>query len=257
MALDIDIFTCRSDNFGYLAHDTQTGQTAAIDAPELAPIKAALKRTGWTLSHILITHHHEDHTAAIAPLKAQFGAKVIGPRAESGKIAGLDEQVAGGDHVRLGETTFTIFDTPGHTLGHIAYFDPEGPNLFTGDALFSLGCGRMFEGEPKSMWTGLARLKTLPGDTKIYCGHEYSAANARFALSIDPDNASLKARAAEIAAARAKGRPTIPALLADERVQNPFLRADDPALAERVGGAGADPADIFAKIRRAKDAFQG
>lgn len=255
MGLIVDVFGARSDNFGYLAHDTATGRTAAIDAPEAAAIRNALVHRGWTLTDIFITHHHIDHVEAIPELKAEFGARVVGPRAEADKIAGLDELVAGGDRVSLGETVFDIYDTPGHTLGHIVYHDQAGKHLFTADALFSLGVGRMFEGTPGPMWAGLEKLRSLPDDTLVYCGHEYTASNARFALSIDPDNPVLQRRAAEVEALRTAGKATIPFALGEDKQANPFLRADDPHFARHYGLAGADPAEVFAAIRRGKDNF--
>lgn len=255
MGLIVDVFGARSDNFGYLAHDTATGRTAAIDAPEAAAIRNALVHRGWTLTDIFITHHHIDHVEAIPELKAEFGARVVGPRAEADKIAGLDELVAGGDRVSLGETVFDIYDTPGHTLGHIVYHDQAGKHLFTADALFSLGVGRMFEGTPGPMWAGLEKLRSLPDDTLVYCGHEYTASNARFALSIDPDNPVLQRRAAEVEALRTAGKATIPFALGEDKQANPFLRADDPHFARHYGLVGADPAEVFAAIRRGKDNF--
>ena len=255
MGLIVDVFGARSDNFGYLAHDTATGRTAAIDAPEAAAIRNALVHRGWTLTDIFITHHHIDHVEAIPELKAEFGARVVGPRAEADKIAGLDELVAGGDRVGLGETVFDIYDTPGHTLGHIVYHDQAGKHLFTADALFSLGVGRMFEGTPGPMWAGLEKLRSLPDDTLVYCGHEYTASNARFALSIDPDNPVLQRRAAEVEALRTAGKATIPFALGEDKQANPFLRADDPHFARHYGLVGADPAEVFAAIRRGKDNF--
>lgn len=251
----VDVFGARSDNFGYLVHDVASGRTAAIDAPEAAAIRTALLHRGWTLTDIFITHHHKDHVEAIAELKAAFGARVVGPRAEADKIDGLDELVAGGDVVRLGETAFEVLDTPGHTLGHIVYHDREGRHLFSGDALFSLGVGRMFEGTPGPMWAGLEALRALPDDTLVYCGHEYTASNARFALSIDPDNPALRQRAAEVAVLSTSGKPTIPFLLGEDKAANPFLRADDPGLARHYGLEGAGPAAVFAAIRRGKDEF--
>jgi len=255
MALSVEIFECLSDNYGYLLHDSETGATASLDAPEEAPIRAALKRTGWTLTDIFITHHHGDHTDGIAGLKSDFGVKVTGPRAENDKITGLDHLVSGGDTVKLGKTTFNIYDAPGHTLGHIVFHDPAGKHLFTADALFSLGCGRMFEGTPGPMWAGLRALRELPDDTLIYCGHEYTAANAAFALSIDPDNAALQARSDEVSSQRAANAFTIPVTLGAEKAINPFLRADDPEMAALMNMAGADPADVFAAIRKGKDNF--
>ena len=255
MSLIVDVFPARSDNFGYLVHDTATGRTAAIDAPEAGPIKSALLHRGWTLTDIFITHHHVDHVEAIPELKAEFGARTVGPRGEAGKIDGLDELVAGGDTVTLGSTVFDIFDAPGHTLGHIVFHDKLGKHLFTADALFSLGVGRMFEGTPGPMWEGVKALRELPDDTLVYCGHEYTQSNARFALSIDPDNAALQIRAAEVEALRSAGKSTIPFPLGQDKAANPFLRADDPVLAHHFGLDGADPAEVFAAIRKAKDNF--
>ena len=174
MSLEIAVFPALSDNFGYLVRDTASGRVAAIDAPEEAPILAELEKRGWTLTDIVITHHHPDHTDAIAPLKRKFDCNVIGPRGEAGKIAGLDTLVGGGETVSLGETIFEVIDVPGHTLGHIAFFAPEEKVLFSADALFSMGVGRMFEGDAQSMWAGLERLKALPPEIMVYCGHEYT-----------------------------------------------------------------------------------
>ena len=255
MSVIVDVFPARSDNYGYLVHDTATGRTAAIDAPEAAAIRTALTHRGWTLTDIFITHHHIDHVEAIPELKAEFGARVVGPRAEADKIADLDELVAGGDTIALGETVFHVYDTPGHTLGHVVFHDKGGKHLFSADALFSLGVGRMFEGTPGPMWAGVRALRDLPDDTLVYCGHEYTASNAKFALSIDPNNAALQKRAAEVEALRAAGRPTIPFVLGEDKLANPFLRADDPALARHYGLEGADAAEVFAAIRKGKDTF--
>jgi len=255
MGLIVDVFAARSDNFGYLVHDQATGRTAAIDAPEAGPIRAALEQRGWTLTDIFITHHHIDHVEAIAELKSAFGARVVGPRGEADKIEGLDELVDDGDTVELGESRFAVMATPGHTLGHIVFYDAAGGHLFSADALFSLGVGRMFEGTPGPMWAGLERLRALPDETLVYCGHEYTQSNAKFALSIDPDNEALKARAAEVDNLRAAGRPTIPFNLGEDKKANPFLRADAPELARHYGLDGADPADVFAAIRKGKDNF--
>ena len=255
MGLIVEVFPARDDNYGYLAHDTATGRTAAIDAPEAGPIKMALARRGWTLSDIFITHHHIDHVEAIPELKSEFNARVVGPRAEAGKIEGLDELVDAGDTVTLGETRFDVYAAPGHTLGHIVFHDAKNGHLFSGDALFSLGVGRMFEGTPGPMWEGVKALRDLPADTLVYCGHEYTASNARFALSIDPDNEALKARAAEVTRLREAGLPTIPSRLGEERLANPFLRADEPVLARFYGLEGATPGEVFAAIRKDKDNF--
>ena len=255
MSVIVDVFGARSDNFGYLVHDEASGRTAAIDAPEAGPIKAALARRGWTLTDIFITHHHIDHVEAIPELKAAYGTRVVGPRGEAQKINDLDELVAGGGQVVLGETIFDVYDAPGHTLGHIVFHDKANKHLFTADALFSLGVGRMFEGTPGPMWEGVKFLRTLPDDTLVYCGHEYTESNARFALSIDPENAALQQRAAEVKALREQGKPTIPFSLGEDKLANPFLRADAPELAKFYGLEGAAPADVFAAIRKGKDNF--
>lgn len=255
MALEIVMFAARSDNFGYLLRDTASGRVAALDAPEEGAILEALEARGWGLDEIFITHHHSDHTEAIAPLKARFGVKVTGPRGEKDKIAGLDTLVGGGDRVMLGETGFDVIDVPGHTLGHIAYHAATDRALFSADALFSLGVGRMFEGTPEMMWAGLERLKRLDAQTRIYCGHEYTLSNARFALSVDPDNGALKTRAQAVQAQIDRGEASIPALLGDEMKTNPFLLADTPEMARRMGLVGAAPAAVFGALRKAKDNF--
>lgn len=258
MSVLIDIFLCRSDNFGYLVHDTDTGRTAAIDAPDASAILDALQRTGWRLTDVLITHHHTDHVEGIPALKRETGALVTGPRAEAGKILGIDVLVSPGDTVPLGKSDFIVIDTPGHTLGHIAYYEPAGRHLFSADALFSLGVGRMFEGKPGPMWEGILQLRDLPDDALLYCGHEYTQSNAAFALSVDPRNAALNIRAGEVKRLREAGRFTIPVSLGLEKATNPFLRADRPELARAMGlPEGADPVAVFAALRRAKDEFKG
>ena len=255
MALIVDVFPAREDNFGYLVHDEATGRTAAIDAPEAKAIREALTRRGWTLSDIFITHHHIDHVEAIPELKAEFGALVTGPAEEADKIEGLDKRVADGDQVALGDSIFAVMAAPGHTLGHIVFYNALGGHLFSADALFSLGVGRMFEGTPGPMWEGVRRLRDLPDETLVYCGHEYTESNARFALSIDPDNEALKARAETVKSLRAAGKPTIPFSLGEDKKANPFLRADAPELARHYGLEGAEPAEVFAAIRKGKDNF--
>ncbi|GGA35228.1 hydroxyacylglutathione hydrolase [Pelagibacterium lentulum] len=255
MALDIAVFPARSDNFGYLVRDTRSGRVAAIDAPEEAAILAELSRRGWHLTDILITHHHPDHTEAIMPLKSRFDVHVAGPRAEADKIEGLDQLVEPGQRVKVGDAVFDIIAVPGHTLGHIAYFCEVDKALFCGDALFSLGVGRMFEGTPGPMWEGLLRMRDLDPETRIYCGHEYSLANAKFALHVDPDNTALQNRYREIEAQLGRGAATIPSRLADEIAANPFLRADDRDLAGRMGLSEAPASEVFAALRQAKDNF--
>ena len=257
MSLLIEIFPCRTDNYGYLAHDVGSGRTAAIDAPDARAIREAVLRRGWTLTDVFITHHHTDHVDGIPALKREFGALVTGPREEAGKILGLDVLVGGGDTVNLGESDFVVLDTPGHTLGHIVYFETSGRHLFSADALFSMGVGRMFEGKPGPMWEGLDMLRSLPEDTLIYFGHEYTLDNARFALSIDPRNPALRIRAAEVERMRQDGQFTVPVSLAMEKATNPFLRADEPVLARAMKlPEGAEPARVFAALRKAKDEFK-
>ncbi len=255
MAVTIDVFPARQDNFGYLIHEEATGRTAALDAPEATAIRAALQQRGWVLSDIFITHHHLDHVEGIGELKAAFGSRVVGPRAEADKIDGLDELVGDGDRVMLGETVFDVIAAPGHTLGHVVYHDAVGRHLFSADALFWLGVGRMFEGTPGPMWAGLERLRALPDETLVYCGHEYTESNAKFALSVDPDNLALQARAAEVKALRAAGRATIPFALGEDKRANPFLRADAPEVARHFGLEGKEPFEVFAAIRKGKDNF--
>ena len=248
MSLTVHQFPCLSDNYGFLVRDDATGQTATIDTPDAEAILAQLDQLGWTLDLILNTHWHPDHAGGNAAIKAATGATIVGP-AEVTRIAPLDREVGDGDHVDLGETRFTVIDTGGHTLGHIAYFDPADDLVFVGDTLFALGCGRLFEGTAEQMWASLARLTALPDQTTVYCAHEYTASNARFAVSVDPDPA-VQARADQVFAARARGEPTVPTSIGAEKATNPFLRA--PLLRP-----GLVPAAAFAEIRAAKDGFQG
>src|SRR6202167_6678804 len=222
------LFPCLKDNFGVLLHDPQSGATSSIDAPEAAPVEAALQKTGWRLTDILVTHHHADHTQGIGALKDHHKCRVVAPRNEAARIAHVDETVGEGDTVRVGALQGRVIETPGHTAGHISYFFPADKLAFVGDTLFSIGCGRIIEGNPEMMWHSLVKLRNLPDDTQFYCGHEYTAANVRFAKTIEPDNARLAARAAEVTKLRADGKPTIPATIGAEKAENPFLRADSP-----------------------------
>jgi hydroxyacylglutathione hydrolase len=253
MTADIRQFLIGAENIGVLIHDPVTKATASIDAGAEAPILQALDQAGWTLTHILVTHHHGDHVAAIPGLKARSGARVIGPAAEAARIPGLDESVAQGDGVRIGALKGVVLETPGHTLGHISFHFPQAGVAFTGDTLFALGCGRVMEGTPAQMWSSLQRLAALPDDTQIYCGHEYTLSNGRFALSVDPDNAALQQRMAQVEAARAAGRLTLPTTIVLEKATNPFLRATDPAVAERLGLAGRPAVEVFAALRERKN----
>lgn len=257
MAAEIEQFICRSDNFGVLIHDPKTGVTASIDAPDAAAIQDALKRRGWELTHILTTHHHADHTEGNLALKESFGTFIIGPAAEAAKIPGIEGEVREGEAFELGSLMVHVIDTPGHTLGHISYYFPQENIAFTGDTLFSLGCGRVFEGTMAVMWDSLKKLRTLPRETVIYCGHEYTEANARFALTIEPNNLDLVARAQEVRALRADGKPTLPTTIGAEITTNPFLRADRPRLRAAIDMRRVDPAEVFAAVRLRKDAFRG
>jgi hydroxyacylglutathione hydrolase len=253
MPAELRQFLCASDNFGVLMHDTQTGATAAIDACEAGPIQAALDAAGWTLTHILVTHHHADHTAGIAALKARHGARVIGPERERDRIPGLDATVREGDRVKVGNLEAVVIDTPGHTAGHIAYHVPAERLLFAGDTLFSVGCGRILEGTPAQMWQSLSKLAALPDDTVVYCGHEYTLSNARFALGVDGSNPALQERAREVELLRAENRFTLPTTIGREKATNPFLRAGRPELAEAVGMGGQPAEAVFAELRERKN----
>lgn len=257
MSLRIELFTCLSDNYGVLIHDGTTGTTVAIDAPEAGPIQERLSANGWRLSHIFVTHHHADHVGGIAELARQRSLRIIGPR--DPRIGGLTEIVAGGDRVELAEpaASFEVLAVPGHTATHIAYHG-QG-HLLVGDTLFSLGCGRLFEGSPAQMLESLDRIATLPARTLVCCAHEYTLSNAAFALAVEPDNPSLQERALQARAQRAAGKPTLPALLGDEMACNPFLRVDAATVRARVAEGGGDASSrvaTFASLRGWKDRFR-
>jgi hydroxyacylglutathione hydrolase len=249
------LFLCLKDNFGVLLHDPASGATAAIDAPEAAPIEAALKATGWRLTDILVTHHHGDHTGGIEELKERYGCRVVAPAAEADGISKVDETVRQNDKVRVGGIEAQVIETPGHTAGHISYFFPADRLAFVGDTLFSIGCGRVIEGNAQMMWDSLLKLRALPDDTRVFCGHEYTAANVRFAKTIEPDNAMLAERAQEVAELVAAKKLTIPSIMGEEKAANPFLRADVPAVAQSLGLAGKPAWQVFAEIRERKNKF--
>ena len=255
MTAEIRLFTCLTDNLGYLIHDPATKATASIDAPEAAPILEALEREGWTLTDILVTHHHADHVGGIAELKQKYGCRVVAPQDKSAKIAHVDLRVGQGDVVKVGSLLARVLETPGHTLDHVSYVFDNEKALFAADTLFSIGCGKVIEGNHPMMWDSLLKLKALPDDFALYCGHEYTAANVKFALSVDPDNAALKARAAQVTRLRADSKPTIPTLLGDEKKANVFLRADEPGLAAALHMKGAEPAAVFGELRERKNKF--
>ncbi len=255
LGLEIRQFPCLSDNYGVLIHDSDNNLTASIDAPEEQAVEDALKENGWTLTHILVTHHHWDHTQGIPGLKAKYGCKVIGPRGEADKVPEIDESVGEGDTYQFGRFKAKIFDTPGHTLGHITWYFPDQHVAFVGDVLFALGCGRVIEGTTDQLWHSLEKLAQLPRETLVYCGHEYTAANAKFAETIEPDNIHLKARIGEIVEKRGRGEPTLPTTIGAELDANPFIRADRDEVRMAVGMPNADPAAVFAEIRGRKDRF--
>lgn len=255
MPADIQLFRCLQDNFGVLIHDPDTGATAAIDAPEAGPVEAALKAKGWKLTDILVTHHHHDHVGGIEELKGKYKCRVVAPSEEAAKIPAVDETVREGDRVKVGSLVANVIETPGHTLGHISYWFHGEKVAFVGDTLFSIGCGRVIEGTPQQMWQSLKKLRDLPNETEFYCGHEYTAANIRFALTIEPDNAALAARAVEANQQIASNEPTIPTTIGDEKLENPFLRADHPEVAAGIGMAGRSAEDVFTEIRARKNKF--
>jgi hydroxyacylglutathione hydrolase len=253
--LQIEQIPVLSDNYVYLIHEPKAGVTGVVDPAVAAPVVERLKAKSWRLDWILSTHHHADHTGGNLELKAATGCRVAGAKADAARIPGIDLKLAEGDRFQLGEAEAEILETPGHTSGHISYWFAGAKALFCADTLFSLGCGRLFEGTPAQMWRSLSKLARLPDDALVYCGHEYTQANARFALTVDPDNPALQARAAEIDRLRAAGRPTVPTTLGAERVANPFLRPHDPAIRKVLGMADASDVEVFAEIRGRKDRF--
>ncbi len=255
--LQIEQIPCLSDNYVYLVHEPAQGLTAVVDPAETAPVLAALAAHGWRLTHILNTHHHYDHVGGNLELKAATGCRIVGPRADRERIPGIDEEVADGDTYAFGARTAKVFDVPGHTRGHIAYWFGEDAALFCGDTLFALGCGRLFEGTPVQMWDSLSKLRALPGDTRVYCAHEYTQSNGRFALSVEPGNAALVARMQEVDRRRAANEPTVPSRLAEELATNPFLRPDSAEIQRAVGLVGAPLAEVFGATRARKDTFRG
>ncbi|GAA4658189.1 hydroxyacylglutathione hydrolase [Bartonella pachyuromydis] len=251
----IEQFICREDNFGVLIHDENSGYTAAIDAPESNAIHNALKRRNWTLQAVFVTHHHYDHVEALEELKQAYKAVIIGPEAEKEKIPYLDKTLQPDESFFFGSQTILALSTPGHTLGALSYYLPKEKLLFAGDTLFSLGCGRLFEGTPAQMLDSLKKLRQLPDETLLYCGHEYTKNNALFALTIDPDNQKLYQRAEEVFLLRAKNAMTLPTTLAQEKMTNPFLRWDDYIIRKNLAMEKETDEEIFAKIRKRKDNF--
>lgn len=255
MTLQVETVACLSDNYAFLAHDPGTGETTVIDVPEAAPILQALEKKGWKATQVILTHHHADHSQGLPELLARHKATVVGATADAHRLPPLDMAVSEGDTVRIGAEEGTVIDVSGHTIGHIALYFPASAVAFTADSLMALGCGRVFEGTMPQMWASLSKIAALPSETTICSGHEYTQANGRFAITIDPDNPRLISRIKAVDAARSQGQPTVPSTLAEELATNPFLRATNPAVQAHLGMTGADPADVFAEIRRRKDSF--
>lgn len=255
MTFEIVTVPCRTDNYAFLVHDAASGRTALVDAPEAPAVAAALETRGWGLDEIWITHHHADHVDGVAALRERFGASVTGAAADAHRLPPLDRAVSDGDGFEFAGTRVDVIDVSGHTIGHIAYHIPAETAVFTADSLMALGCGRVFEGTHEMMWKSLCRLAALPDETTVCSGHEYTANNARFALTIEPDNAELRARAKAVFAADAAGTPTVPSMLGEERATNPFLRAGLPEVKSVLNMSGEDDIAVFAEIRGRKDRF--
>jgi len=248
-------FPCLSDNYGFLVHDPASGETATIDTPDADRILAEADAAGWRITQIWNTHHHHDHAGGNTAVRAATGARIIAPSYDAHRIPDIDVSVSDGDTVALGRHEARVLFTPGHTLGHVCYHFADDRIAFVGDTLFALGCGRLFEGSPEQMWASLSRLAAWPEETRIYCAHEYTQANAAFALSVDPDNRDLQAYAAAVETERARGEATVPTTIGAELAANPFLRPADPAIRKRLGLEAADDTAVFAEIRRRKDNF--
>ncbi|MCF7699420.1 hydroxyacylglutathione hydrolase [Loktanella sp. M215] len=253
MPVELITIPCLTDNYAFVIHDAATGQTALVDVPEAAPIQAALDQRGWTLSDILLTHHHDDHVQGLEALRGN--ARVIGARADAHRLPRLDTEVADGDTLTVCGRDVHVMDVSGHTIGHVAFHMVDEKLLFTADSLMAMGCGRLFEGTPAQMWDSMQKLRALPRDTTVCSGHEYTTTNARFALSLEPDNKAIISRTEATKTARENGRATVPSLLSLECETNPFLRADDPVLAKAIDMADAQPAEIFTEIRARRDRF--
>ncbi len=251
--IEVHQFPCLSDNYGFLLHDGESGETVCIDTPDAEVYLAEAASKGWTITQIWNTHWHPDHAGGNEAIKAATGCSVTAPAIDAPRIGGVDRAVGGGDTVRIGSYEAAVIDVGGHTMGHVAYHLPAAGIAFVGDSVFALGCGRMFEGSPPQFWASLSRIRELPPETLLYCAHEYTAANARFAIHADPENAALQAYVGEIAERRERGEPTVPAVLSRELLTNPFLRADNAAIQAIWGGDSAS--ETFAALRRAKDTF--
>ncbi len=253
--LNVHQYPYLSDNYGVLLHSPDSGETACIDCGDANAAKAALKKTGWSLTEIWVTHHHGDHTDGVVALKKETGAAVMGPTPLSQNIAGLDTTIKDGESFSFAGNAVKAIHTPGHTKDMINYYLPDEGIVFTGDTLFTLGCGRLFECDAGTMHASLTKLAALPADTMVYSSHEYTLANAKFALSVDPDNKALQMRAQQFESLRADGKPTVPSTIKEELATNPFLRSSDPDLRAFLGMENASDEEVFAEVRRRKDNF--
>ena len=252
-ALEIELVPCLSDNYAYLVHDAEAGLTAVVDPSEAPPVVKALAARDWKLTHILNTHHHFDHTGGNIPLKAEFGAEIVGPGKDRARFAGIDTGVDEASGWRFGARPVRVMEIPAHTSSHIAFIVDDA--VFTGDTMFAMGCGRLFEGTPAMMWSSLSKLMTLPDSTRVFCGHEYTQSNGRFALTMEPNNVALAARMKDVDAARAKGTPTIPSTIGLEKQTNPFCRPASAELRKTLGMEKASDVDVLGETRRRKDNF--
>jgi hydroxyacylglutathione hydrolase len=253
--IDIHLVPCLKDNYAYILHGQRRDAVAVVDPSEAAPVLTALQSLGLSLTHILNTHHHFDHTGGNLELKTLTGARIIGPRADADRIPGIDIPVSEGDLVAIGDTHAHVLEIPGHTRGHIAFWFGSANAVFTGDTMFAMGCGRLFEGTPAQMWSSLSKLSSLPAETRVYCGHEYTQSNGRFALTLEPDNIDLRTRMEEVDERRRQGLPTIPSTIGLELKTNPFLRPDAAALRRTLQLENAGTVEVFAQIRKRKDTF--
>lgn len=253
--LEIFQFPCLSDNYGVLLRDPDSNVVASIDAPDAEAVEAALKEKGWQLTHILVTHHHWDHTQGNEALKASTNCTIIGPKGEADKVPGIDTKVGEGDTFKFGGFDVEVSETPGHTAGHIIYHIPAAKAAFVGDTLFAMGCGRVIEGSMEQMWGGVEKVAKLPADTALYCGHEYTIANAEFAMSVEPGNKALQERLEKVRELRAAGKPTLPTTVAEELATNPFIRVDSAEIRSNLGLEGASDAEVFAEVRTRKNNF--
>ena len=255
MTLEIVTIPCLADNYAFLLRDDATGKVALIDAPEAYPVQQALKEKDWKLDMVLLTHHHWDHVDGLPELVEEYHPQVIGAKADAHRLPALDLALNEGDTFSVGKSEGQIIDVSGHTVGHIAFHFSAANAVFTADSLMALGCGRLFEGTPEMMWESLSKLAALPTDTIVYSGHEYTASNAKFALTIEANNDALQIRVADIATKRTAGIPTVPSTLKEELATNPFLRAHLPEMKTAMGMTGAPDADVFREIRKRKDNF--